>query len=59
MFFNRLKTPGLGQNSYVLGCGNSGSRTLAQMTGVRVSVFVILFVPLRVLSLFALDRLTP
>ena len=22
MFFTRLKTPGLGQNSYVLGCGD-------------------------------------
>jgi hypothetical protein len=39
--------------------GNRGGIMLPDLIGVRLIVFLALFVPLLVLSLFALDRLTP
>ncbi len=38
--------------------GNRGSIMLPDLLGMRLKVFLALFVPLIVLSLFALERLT-
>lgn len=68
MFFQRLKMPGLGSYVYaetsnylsatIQRIGNRGRIMLPDLIGMRVNVFLVIFVSLLVSSLFILQRLT-